>query len=128
MSALIDISPYQPAYSPSLAKYFSDMIAENSAIFMEVMLTREINAYLKAVTELAKTVMVVADNPIPVSQESIDKTRKCLRFMQEVLSGEKDLGCIAEQKETLENIYLDIAEAVSKIVIQNSIFGFGAIE
>ncbi len=127
MSMVAEAGNYYPAYTPSMAKFFSDLIHRFSVFVAlkaaadELALEAARNELLEKAHDLAKVLQVLADNPMPITGEAVSATRKALEWMRECLeSGENRYNFNDSQKQRLERSYLEIAEGLSLVTIQNA--------
>lgn len=108
-----------PVYTSTLRHYFSEQVARIAQLLAQ---ERDLKEKMLATgRELADTLLVIADNPIPLSEKAISLTRDNLEWMEATLDG-KNQGFMLDgaQHGRLKAIYQDIAESLSFIIIQSA--------
>lgn len=77
--------------------------------------------YIEQTKELASILMTIADNFLSIDEDTITNIENNLHWIRAKLNADTNISHISKyQKEKLQNIYLDIGEAVSIIIIQNA--------
>lgn len=117
MAASIETRPEM--FSPDLGDDISRLVTMMAQRLAEHQELKE--EMLVKAGELAFTLGMVAKNPISLSDEAIELTRKNLQWMNAYLDGNLTAFVLtAEQNCRLQEIYLDIAQALCEITIQQA--------
>lgn len=109
-----------PSYTPSLRDYFSDQVTRIAQLLSQEREQKQ--ALLEKGHQLAMTLRVIAENPIPLTDEAIAHVRSTLELIEEFLEEDgMDTMLYGNQREDLFTIYQDSAQALSLIQLQSAL-------
>lgn len=127
MSIATEVANFYPPYSPSMSSFFSDLISKNSAFAIIRTVADELDLaaaraeLIDKAQYLARTLQVLADNPMPVSEEAVSGVRNALELLRGYVEDATNTCKFTDiQRNQLETAYLDIAQAISLVTIQNA--------